>query len=58
MLELLELKTGPQVRALVIADDVTIVAVEPHGDEIVNVVYGGAADRNGPVSQRKSRMAR
>jgi superfamily II DNA or RNA helicase len=39
MLELLELKAGLRVRGLVAAGDVTIVAVEPHGDGIVNIVY-------------------
>ncbi len=41
MLELHELKTGLRVRGLVAAGDVTIVAVEPHGDGIVNVVFRG-----------------
>lgn len=49
MLELHELKTGLRVRGLVAAGDVTIVAVEAHGDGIVNVVYcsdeGQIADR-------------
>jgi superfamily II DNA or RNA helicase len=39
MLELHELKAGLRVRGLVVAGDVTIVAVEPHGDGIVNIVY-------------------
>ena len=39
MLELHELKSGVRVRGLVAAGDVTIVAVESHGDGIVNVVY-------------------
>lgn len=45
MLKLQELKAGARVRGLVAAGDVTIVAVEAHGDGIVNVVYrddGGA----------------
>lgn len=41
MLELHELKAGARVRGLVAAGDVTIVAVEAHGDGIVNVVYRG-----------------
>jgi len=49
MLELYELKTGLRVRGLVAAGDVTIVAVEPHGDGIVNVVFraddGSIGDR-------------
>ncbi|MGD9794578.1 MAG: hypothetical protein AB7V43_13960, partial [Acidimicrobiia bacterium] len=36
-----ELKAGMRVRGLVAAGDVTIVAVEPHGDAILNVVYRG-----------------
>ena len=36
-----ELKAGLRVRGLVAAGDVTIVAVEPHGDAILNVVYRG-----------------
>jgi len=39
MVELHELKAGLRVRGLVAAGDVTVVAVEPHGDGIVNVVY-------------------
>ena len=49
MIELHELKIGLRVRGLVAAGDVTIVAVESHGDGIVNVVYraddGQIADR-------------
>ncbi len=49
MVELHELKPGLRVRGLVAACDVTIVAVERHGDEIVNVVFrpdgGEVADR-------------
>ena len=49
MTELNDLKTGSRVRGLVAAADVTIIAVEPHGDGIVNVVYraddGQIADR-------------
>jgi superfamily II DNA or RNA helicase len=41
MLELHELKAGLRVRGLVAAGDVTVVAVEPHGDGIVNVVFRG-----------------
>jgi len=41
MLELHELKAGLRVRGLVAAGDVTVVAVEPHGEGIVNVVYRG-----------------
>jgi superfamily II DNA or RNA helicase len=41
MLELHELKTGLRVRGLVAAGEVTIVAVEPHGDGILNVVFRG-----------------
>jgi superfamily II DNA or RNA helicase len=39
VLELYELKAGLRVRGLIVAGDVTIVAVEPHGDGIVNIVY-------------------
>ncbi len=53
-----ELRVGLRVRGLVAAGDVKIVAVEPRDNEIVNVVYQGDDDRNGPVSQRLSRMAR
>ena len=49
MSELNELKTGSRVRGLVAAADVTIVAVEPHGDGIVNVVYRGD---DGSISDR------
>jgi superfamily II DNA or RNA helicase len=49
MLELHELKTGLRVRGLIAAGDVTIVAVESHGDGIANVVFrlddGQIADR-------------
>jgi len=41
MTELNDLKTGSRVRGLVAAADVTIIAVEPHWDGIVNVVYRG-----------------
>jgi superfamily II DNA or RNA helicase len=41
MLELHELKSGLRVRGLVAAGEVTIVAVEPHGDGVVNVVFRG-----------------
>ncbi len=44
-----ELKSGLRVRGLVAAGDVTIVAVEPHGGSVANVVFraddGGIADR-------------
>ncbi len=36
-----EFKAGLRVRGLVAAGDVTIVAVEPHGESILNVVYRG-----------------
>ncbi len=39
MLELHELKAGLRVRGLVAAGDVTVVAVEPHGDGIINIVF-------------------
>jgi len=39
MLELHELKPGLRVKGLVAAGEVTIVALEDHGDEIVNIVY-------------------
>ena len=39
MVEIHELKPGQRVRGLIAGGDVTIVAVEPHGDAIVNVVY-------------------
>ena len=55
MLELLEPKTDFQIRGLVAADDLTIVAVERRGDEIVNVDYSADDDRNGSVSQRMAR---
>jgi hypothetical protein len=55
MLELHELKTGLRVRGLVAAGEVTIVAVEPHGDGIINVVFRGddghIADRLVETSQ-------
>lgn len=41
MVESTELKAGVRVRGLVAAGDVTIVAVEPHGEAILNVVYRG-----------------
>jgi superfamily II DNA or RNA helicase len=41
--EMHELKAGLRVRGLVAAGDVTIVAVEPHGDAVLNVVYRGDA---------------
>jgi len=41
MLELHDLKSGLRVRGLVAAGEVTIVAVEPHGDGVANVVYRG-----------------
>ncbi len=41
MLELHELKAGLRVRGLVAAGDVTVIAVEPHGEAIVNVVFRG-----------------
>ncbi|MDO8389027.1 MAG: helicase-related protein [Actinomycetota bacterium] len=37
--ELSELKAGLRLRGLVAAGEVTVVAVEPHGDGIANVVY-------------------
>lgn len=40
-LELEQLKTGLRVRGLVASGDVTIVAVEHHGDGIANVVLRG-----------------
>lgn len=49
MTELNDLKTGSRVRGLVAAVDVTIIAVEPHGDGIVNVVYRGD---DGQISDR------
>ena len=49
MTELNDLKTGSRVRGLVAAADVTIIAVEPHGDGIVNVVYRGD---DGQISDR------
>lgn len=39
MLELHELKSGLRVRGLVVAGDVTIVAVESHGAGVANVVF-------------------
>jgi superfamily II DNA or RNA helicase len=49
MMELHELKSGLRVRGLVAAGEVTIVAVEPHGDGVANVVFrsdeGQIADR-------------
>jgi superfamily II DNA or RNA helicase len=48
-MELHELKSGLRVRGLVAAGDVTIVAVEPHGDAIVNVVF---RDSGGNVGDR------
>ncbi len=57
MLELQELKTRLRVRGLVAAGEVTIVAVEPHGDGIVNVVFGAddghIADRSSPKRLRR-----
>lgn len=41
MVDLHELKAGQRVRGLVAAGDVVIVAVEPHGDAVLNVVYRG-----------------
>jgi superfamily II DNA or RNA helicase len=41
MIELHELKPGLRVRGLVAAGEVTVVAVESHGDGIVNVVFRG-----------------
>lgn len=49
MTELNDLKTGSRVRGLVAAADVTVIAVEPHGDGIVNVVYRGD---DGQISDR------
>ena len=40
-IEMHELKAGLRVRGLVAAGDVTIVAVEAHGESILNVVYRG-----------------
>ena len=55
MLELHELKTGLRVSGLVAAGEVTIVAVEPYGDGILNVVFRGddghVADRLLQASQ-------
>lgn len=39
MMELHELKSGLRVRGLVAAGEVTIVAVEPHGTDVANVVF-------------------
>jgi SNF2 family DNA or RNA helicase len=48
-IELYELKSGLRLRGLVAAAEVTVVAVEAHGDGIANVVYrtddGRIADR-------------
>ena len=49
MTELNDLKTGSRVRGLVAAADATIIAVEPHWDGIVNVVYRGS---DGQTSDR------
>jgi SNF2 family DNA or RNA helicase len=49
LIELHELKPGQRVRGLIVGGDVTIVATEPHGDAIVNVVY---RDDNGSISDR------
>jgi SNF2 family DNA or RNA helicase len=49
MADLGELKAGLRVRGLVAGGDVTIVAVEQHGPEIVNVVY---RDDGGSISDR------
>lgn len=38
-LEQQDLVAGTRIRGLVAAGDVTVVAVEPHGDAILNVVY-------------------
>jgi SNF2 family DNA or RNA helicase len=41
MLSLEDLKAGVRVRGLLASGDVTVVAVERHGDGVVNVVYRG-----------------
>lgn len=43
------LTAGTRVRGLVAAGDVTIVAVEPHGSTVLNVVYRFA---DGPVGAK------
>ena len=55
MLELHELKTGLRVRGLVAAGDVTIVAVEPHGDGIVNVASSGSTTVRSPTASDRRR---
>ena len=39
MSELHEIKPGQRVRGLIAASDVTIIALEQHGDDIANVIY-------------------
>lgn len=50
MSELNELKSGSRVRGQEAATDATIVAVEPHGDGMVKVVYRGD---DGSISARR-----
>ena len=49
MSELHELKSGLRVRGLVATGDVTIIVVEEHGSDMVNVVY---RDDSGQISDR------
>jgi superfamily II DNA or RNA helicase len=49
MASLHELKPGLRVRGLVAGGDVTVITTEPHGENIVNVVY---RDDNGSISDR------
>lgn len=59
MLELYELKVGRRVRILVATGAVeTNVAVEPRGDEIVNLVDREDGDRRGHISRSMLRSAR
>jgi hypothetical protein len=44
-----QLKSGFRVRGLVAAGEVTVVAVEPHGDGIFTVVFRGD---DGMISDR------
>lgn len=39
MMELRELKSGLRVRGLVAAGEVTVIAVEPHGENVANVAF-------------------
>lgn len=54
-MELSELKAGLRLGGFVAAGEVTVVAVEPHGDGIVNVVY--RAD-DGQISDKLVTAAR